>query len=312
MKHLLLSALGLAVVAQALVAPVGAGPRNSPANEIEIVTVNLQEAYTRYVGDLADNFEIGNFVDRVVPDTPYLPDVLLLQEVNYKTTGLVARRLTRRTGQRYVVAVRPIRNTTIEYPDKAWNTDTGIVINAKTMAVAKRGRFYTALYPDSATAPGERINVRRHAHVLLRERGTGLRVPVASVHFAHTRDFRSRSASDYWRGVWARKLESIMKERYGAGSRNTLSTIGGDFNAVRCVSGSFQTCKQARFWSSLTGAPHVYSDSLFDLGLPMGVDMLFTDGDPQRGGIDEHGKFPESDRRNYYSDHTFRWVLVTP
>jgi hypothetical protein len=219
--------------------------------------------------------------------------------------------LTRRTGQRYIVAVRPIRNTTIEYPDKAWHTETAIVINARTMAVAKRGGYFAALYPSSAAAPGERIQVKNHAHVLLREKGTGLEVPVASVHYTNAGNMRSASVSDYWRGVWSRKLERLMHRRYRASAPAKLSNIGGDFNMVRCASGSFQSCKEAKFWETLTSAPHEYTDSMHDLGFPTGVDFVFTTGEALRGGIDENGKFPESDRKNYYSDHRFRWTVVS-
>jgi hypothetical protein len=121
---------------------------------------------------------------------------------------------------------------------------------------------------------------------------------------------RSASAADYWRGVWSKKLERIMHRRYRASSPSKLSTIGGDFNMVRCSSGSFQSCKEAKFWQTLTSAPHDYADSLYDLGLPTGVDFLFTTGNGLRGGIDEDGKFSESDRARYYSDHRFRWAVV--
>ena len=292
--------------------PVGAGPRNSPAGQIEIVTLNIEEAYSMGRGDLANSFEIPNFVDRVIPKTPYLPDVLLMQEVNYQSSGHVAREMTRRTGQRYVVAVRPIRNTTIEYPDKAWHTETAIIINVTQMRVVKKGGYYAALYPSSATAPGERIQVRRHAHVLVKERASGIHVPLVSLHFARTGDMASKSVSNHWRGEWAEDIGNLLEKRYSARSRNKLTNVGGDFNMVRCFSGRFASCRPAAYWKVFTRRPNNLIDSLYEHGLPDGVDRIFTAGAVLKGGWDKFGKFPESDRKRYYSDHRFRWVVVGP
>lgn len=292
--------------------PVGAGPRNSPDGQVEIVTVNLQEAYSRFEGDLGSHFEIPNFVDRVISKTPYFPDVLLLQEVNYETSGLVAREMTRRTGQRYVVAVRPIRNTTIEYPDKAWHTETAIVINVTQMRVVREGAYYAALYPSSATAPGERIQVRRQAHVLVKERSSGIHVPLVSVHFARTADMASKSVSNHWRGEWAEDIGQILERRYNARSGDKLTNIGGDFNMIRCFTGQFASCRPAAYWKVFTSRPHNLIDTLYEHGLPDGVDRIFSAGRVVRGGWDKFGKFRESDRERYYSDHRFRWVVVAP
>ena len=303
-------AAAIGLTAQALFAPVGAGSTNTADNRVLVVIANVEEAYGQGTRDTANMFEIANFVKRLVPQTPFFPDVLLLQEVNYKSAGLVAQQMSKKTGQRYIVAVRPVRRTTVVFPNRSVHTETGIVINARTMKIAKRGGFYAASYPKSASAPGVDPHIRRHAHVMLQEKATGLKVPVMSVHFTRERDMKSRTVSNFYRGEWAKEIEALMQRRYRADAAAKASNVGGDFNMVRCVSGNFASCKVARFWKIFTSAPHKYADSLFDMGLPAGVDIIFTNGDVFDGGWDENGQFPESDRKNYYSDHRFRWAVV--
>ena len=264
------------------------------------------------VGDHRDNFEIDNFAKRVRDVVPETPDVVLLQEVNHQTSALAAKRLSERLNQKFIVAVRPVRNTTVEYSTKQVHTETAILLNAATMAVQDRGGFIRTGYPKSAAAPGDRVNVRRHAFMLAREKATGIRVPLVSVHYAMVKSFKSEKLSNEYRGKWSRQIENKLARKYNADSTERAASVGGDFNASRCVSGSFADCKEAAWWKVFTSAPHKYADTLRDLGLPAGVDVIFSVGNPLRGDWDKAGDFPESDRQRFYSDHRFRWVVVTP
>lgn len=263
-------------------------------------------------GDLRSHFEVDNFARRVRDVVPQIPDVVLLQEVNHETSALAARKLSKRLGQRFVVAVRPVKNTTVEYRDKQVHTETAIVLNSKTMAIGDRGGFIQSSYPKSAAAGGERVQVRRHAFMLARERGTGIKVPLVSPHYATVRSFKTAKLSNEYRGRWSRQIEKKLATRYRADSTSRAAVVGGDFNASRCFSGSYETCKEAAWWKVFTSAPHKYVDTLRELGLPAGVDVLFSTGRPVTGNWDKNGDFRESDRKRFYSDHRFRWVVVEP
>lgn len=309
-KLAMVGAMLMTVIAQASLPAATAQTQNSPDSRILIVTENIEEAFGMGRNDPGDMFEIPNFVERLIPRTPFLPDVLLMQEVNYKSSAYLAREMTRQSGQRYVVVARPRQRTTIEYPHQSVHEETGIIINAQTMRVVKKSRYTQTDYPRSAAASGQRPQGRRHAHMMLAEKGTDLQVPVMSLHFARTSDMKSLSVSDSYRAEWARKIESLMQRRYGADADGKVSNVAGDFNMDRCVTGSFASCQEARFWKTFTSRPHRYKDSQYDAGLPIGVDIIFTTGQVFDAGWDEHGKFNESNRKNYYSDHRFRWVVV--
>lgn len=305
-------ALALFLLAGALALPAQAGSRNTPGGQILVLTMNLEEAYSMGTGDLGSHFEVDNFAERVRDVVPQIPDVILLQEVNYETSGLAARKLSSRLNQRFVVAVRPIRNTTMEYPDKQVHTETAILLNSTTMAIENKGGFIQTSYPSSAATPGDRVNVKRHAFMLARERSSGIKVPLVSLHYAMVRSFKTEQLSNEYRGNWSKQIENKLARKYQADSTARAAVVGGDFNASRCVSGQFASCREAAWWKVFTSSPHKYVDTLFELGLPAGVDVLFSTGRPLSGGWDKSGDFPESDRSSFYSDHRFRWVTVEP
>ena len=307
-----LCALGLLMaLGVSLALPASAGRRNTDAGQVLVLTMNLEEAYSMGNGDLGNHFEVDNFATRVRDVVPQIPDVVLLQEVNHETSALAARKLSNRLGQRFIVAVRPIRNTTIEYPDKQVHTETAILLNSTTMAKMDRGGFIQTSYPRSAAVAGDRVNVRRHAFVLAKEKASGLKMPLVSVHYAMVKSFKTEKLSNEYRGKWSKQIENKLATRYNADSTTSrAAVVGGDFNASRCVSGQFASCREAAWWKVFTSAPHRYVDTLFELGLPAGVDVLFSTGRPLGGNWDKHGDFPEGDRSRFYSDHRFRWTVV--
>ncbi len=308
---LALFALSAALVG-AFVGPAGAGSRNTPDNEILVVTANIEEAYTMGTNDLANHFEIDNFAQRVKDVVPKVPDVLLLQEVNRETSLLAARRLSARLNQRFVVGVRPIANTTLEYSDRQVHTETAILLNARTMATEHKGGYFAAKYPSSAAPPGQRVQVRRQAYMLARERATGLKVPIVSLHYAMESSFRTASLSNDWRGKWSAQLKGLLNRKYNADSNRRAPMIGGDFNAGRCYRGDFSNCTVAKWWKTMTSRPHKYLEAGREHLVPYGVDAIFIQGTAVNAGWDEHGDFSESDRQRFYSDHRLRWATVSP
>src|SRR3712207_680863 len=138
-KYLVVAATAACLVAGALVGTAGAQLSTTADHRVLVVTENLEEAYSAGVNETADMFEVPNFVDRVLAKAPALPDVLLMQEVNYRSSGYVAREFTRRTGQRYTVVVRPPRRPNRISGNRSIHTETSIIVNATTMKVVNRG-----------------------------------------------------------------------------------------------------------------------------------------------------------------------------
>jgi len=227
---------------------------------------------------------------------------------------LAASRLTARLGQKFVVGVRPIPNTTLEYSDRQVHTETAILLNAETMATANGGGFFAAKYPRSAAPAGERVQVRRHAYMLAREKGSGVKVPLVSLHYAMERSFRTARLSNYYRGKWSKQLKSLLARKYNANSNQRAAVIGGDFNAGRCYTGDFANCNEAAWWRAMERHDPQYTETgrAARVPVPYGVDAIWTRGDTVDAGWDEHGDFPESDRSRFYSDHRLRWGIVSP
>ena len=308
-----LAALIVAALLGAAGGPATAALRNTPKGEILVITQNLEEAYSMGGGDLANHFELDNFAKRVKAIVPQIPDVVLLQEVNHETSLIAAKRLSARLGQRFVVAVRPIANTTIEYSDRQVHTETAILLNRKTMATSNGGGYYATTYPRTVSAGGGRVDVRRQAFMLARERGSNIKVPLVSLHFAREISFNTAKQSNNYRGKWAKQIKAMLSRRYTTDSAKKATVIAGDFNMGRCYRGAMPDCPKAAYHKEMIDSPHPYVDALEKVGFfPTGVDVLYGKGNPLRGGRDDSGDFAESDRQRFYSDHIMRWAVIEP
>lgn len=137
----------VALVAAATVAAAGAEDRaagrnlltNSPQDEVLVVTTNLQEGFGE--ADLENIYELERYADRLATQLPYIPDVLLLQEVRRKSARAAARLLTNTFDQSYVVAVEPPRYPTRSTPKIRTETSSAIVMNEETMRKIEAGGF---------------------------------------------------------------------------------------------------------------------------------------------------------------------------
>src|SRR5687768_17287391 len=94
--HLLTMLVLVSVLGGALSSPSAAqASAHSPPGQLLVVATNLLEAW----GDEANNnSEMDIYVSRLLNQVPYLPDVLLLQEVKYRSARYVKNLLTRETG----------------------------------------------------------------------------------------------------------------------------------------------------------------------------------------------------------------------
>lgn len=287
-------------------APRDARAASASPREVLVITANVDEAYGQgaHEGDLRSMSELSLFAERTLAAAPYPPDVVLLQEVRSKSARRAAKTLSNKSGQRYVVAVMPGDHPTTDYPHKQINKETSILLNTATMKQSSKGGYIKSTYSRSQAAEGDKILVRKHAQVLATQRSSGLKFALTSVHFAAVRDFRTRAISNRLRAQWSKRIVSTLHRKYPDAD---VTNVGGDFNTIRCFTGTFKTCREAAFWKYFRSVGFV--DTLWVAPAPTysgmlkftGVDYVFSTARPLDGGQDEKGG---------YSDHKLRWVRL--
>jgi endonuclease/exonuclease/phosphatase family metal-dependent hydrolase len=288
---------------------LSAASATSPPGKMVVVTSNLRAAW----GAQSDMpVRMGRYVNRLLDQTPYFPDVLMLQEVKRSSADKVASLLSDRTGNRYVVAVRPPKVPWHQTPKIRTETDSAIVINRTTTKKLDPGGYISLTFKRSDAAdPHTRVEVNQHARLSVAEVSGSLKLSVASVHFQY-KLLKNHSLWRTYQKKWAKKVTSKLSEKYPG----TRHTVGGDFNRTRCiVPGGPDTCKRNPFWRVFVNH-HDYRDSIYKvwrdgkkhLGLG-GVDFIFTKGDPTNARTDRD--YNKKARSGFYSDHKFVWATVS-
>jgi exonuclease III len=286
-----------ALTAVAVISPAGAAPGHTPQEQVLAVTANIEEAFA-HGNDLDSMQEIPVFVRKVLNDVPFLPDVVMLQEVRARSASYAAKVFTRKSGDKYIVAKQAGVSPTKDYSNKQVHKETAILLNSETMKIADSGDYVATSYPQSATSSSHKNSTKKHAFLLAEKREGGLRVALASIHLAPESYLKNRELSNSYRRDWVKKIHNKVSGRY---SDADMKILAGDFNKIRCHSGSFRSCQVSKFWKYLVGAPRNYSDSLWELKEETGVDYLFTKDKPVKGRQGPAGS---------YSDHRFHWALI--
>jgi endonuclease/exonuclease/phosphatase family metal-dependent hydrolase len=282
----------------------------SPSGKVLVVTTNLRAAW----GDQGDmRVRMSRYVDRLLNQAPYFPDVLLLQEVKRNSADRVASLLSRRTRDRYVVAVRPPRIPWRQTPKIRTETDSAIVINRTTTKKLDHGGYISLTFKRSDAAdPSKRVEINQHARLSVQEISSGMKLSVASVHFQY-RLLKNRALWRPYQKQWAQKVAKKLGAKYPG----TIQTVGGDFNRTRCIhpgSGTL-TCTKNPFWRKFVNRHHymdtiyrVWRDGKKHLGLG-GVDFIFTKGLPTNAQTDV--SYNQRVRSTFYSDHHFVWATIS-
>ncbi len=275
-------------------------PAASPAGHALVVTSNLQEAFGE--ADVNNHDDMRVYVRRLLDQAPHAPDVLLLQEVRGSSVRFVAQLLGKKTGTRYAIVVQPGAGWT-DNATHVIDTETSVVINTKTIGVAHDGGFISTRYKSSDGAAGVKPKIKNHAFALLTEKATGWRFAVASVHLIQTKFLRSWEIANSYRRHWSRKVADSLVAKYPQDVKADAYVIGGDFNSARC---SMETgiCPMP-FWKTLVSG-YDYRDANYVLAKAHGVDFVFATGGLVEAGSDE-GYSP---KREFYSDHKFRWAVL--
>lgn len=307
--YVLLVAVLVAAFAGAFPAPsMGKATAHSPEGQMLVVQSNLQEAWT---DEANDNSEMDNYVSRLLDQVPYIPDVLLLQEVKFRSARYVKNLLTQATGDTYGFGWKPPRRPWTQNPQRRWERDNGILINTETVQKLDDGGWIDLTYERAHAADkGERVETTRQSRVSVKERVGTLILAGASSHlqYGHLLPQYDR---DY-QIAWTDKLATVMANKYP----NAVRVITGDFNKDRCQGTTdVNNCDEAPFWNNLTTAPYDYQDALYtafrggkkNVGLG-GVDFIFTTGKTFDAGSDT--SYDKSNSSTFYSDHRFFWALI--
>lgn len=310
MVSLLLLALLVSAFMASSVVPSGAQtPQHSPEGQLLVVSTNLQEAWQ---DEANNNSEMKNYVSRLLNQLPYLPDVLLLQEVKLRSARFVKKLLTNQTGEVYGFGWKPPAQPWTQNPQRRWEMDNGILINTETVRKLDTGGWIDLTYDRAHAADKvERVETTRQARVSVAERQGDLKLAATSVHLQYGHLLPKFDTQ--YQTEWTDKLATVMANQYPKAVR----MIAGDFNKDRCEGSSdVRSCQKAPFWDNLTAADYAYDDSLYRVfrngkeGVGLGgVDFIFTTGKPEDAGSDT--TYDKSNNATFYSDHRFFWVLVS-
>jgi exonuclease III len=289
--------------------PAEAAITPTPDRQIVTVIANLNKAYGgSYTGPSLGNMDsVRAFANRALAMTPTAPDVVLLQEVRAKSAKAAATALTNKSPFKYVVVVMPGQHPTREFGGMQIHKETAIILNTDTMEKIGTGGFLAAKYTRAQAAAGHKIKVKKTAYIGATQRSSGMKVALASVHYTPIEDLKSKALSNSLRGKWSEQIAAKLKSKYPG---SAITNIGGDFNQIRCYSGAFKSCTLADFWKYFSNNGFVDSLYMLHQASPgpeacvertTGVDYIFSDGNPKKGGVDSKGG---------YSDHKLRWVTI--
>ncbi len=295
-------------------------PAESPPGELMIVNNNLQEALV--ADDVADPTDMRNFVTRLLPRVPYVPDVLVLQEVIGPSAQEVVDFLEADTGYDFEILIAPGDTPYPEAgegdPDQVIR-DTAIVINATTVTPAGPSGFVQTRYDAADGMPGEPVRVKEHAYAGIEETASGQRFPFMSLHFVPNRiAFPDEDTGFRYKDAWSADMADFMASTF-AGDQWEEPIIAGDFNNRRCIAvDETRECDVMPFWATLTET-FGYTDAIYSLGSEeeigttrKRIDYMFGRVVFLQAASDlEYGEVERADPATYYSDHRLMWSVLS-
>jgi hypothetical protein len=278
--------------------------KRTPDDSVMIVTANVAEAWVP--SDLRKHGDMNRFVNRVLDEFKYRPDILALQEVRRSSAGYIARKLSSRSGQRYRVVVVPPSNPYFPYGGgRAGAKETSILINAKTMKVLDDGG-YLATVAKRVHEVEPHDPVLHQAFALVKKRNTNMKFATMSTHLLPRNYMVNTKVDKYYRNKWSKQMHNKLRRRYGA-RRGVNYLIAGDFNQNVCLRSFGGDCRsRSPFWKTLRGFG--YRDTAKTFGA---VDLIWSKG--MSGAIHSiDSGFKSLSASKAYSDHVFRWTVLGP
>lgn len=287
--------------AQAARKPVKQAPR---PHQVLVVTGNLEEAWDER--DKAEAGDLAAFVRRMSELAPHAPDVFLLQEITLAGSRKLVKLLHKETSQRYAIAASAGKSPVNVKPNRVFTRETAILINLRTMKRVGKPRYIDTTHSRRHGVKGTLREVKRNAAALVRERSTGLTIPVASVHFHTAGQLRSEKASRRYRKIWSRRIDNVLQRTWPRYRRNAV--IGGDFNDARHRVRNGKRVTQ-RWWEVMRNRG--YRDSIFEVDPYGGVDYIFTRTKIAAADLDRsYSPDAAAGTAAYYADHKMRWALL--
>jgi hypothetical protein len=274
-----------------------AAPRNTPGDRLTIVTANLLEGFDN--ADLHDMRELKVFTRRVLDLVPNLPDAMLLQEVRARSARHVARLMSRKSGQRYRVAVNAGRRPYRRRAGTVYKQDCAIVINTTTARVTGATGYLKIRYRQKG-----RRTVKKNAYAFVARRNTKVEEPISTALLS-THVPGSNLAPR------VRTMAEFLQRRFPKTSVRQMSVVGGDFNRAAST-GPWDNPRWHRWWKVMTGARYRYVDTVYSAERNRGINFIFARRGVVNAGWDEKYDFraARGDRRRFYSNHAFRWAVV--
>jgi endonuclease/exonuclease/phosphatase family metal-dependent hydrolase len=299
--------------------PEGTERSITSEEEFLVLTANLQQGH----GDPSTSNQMDIFVNRVSTLVPFLPDVLLLQEVSGVSSEKVARLLRRRTHMNYRVIIGPPEDAVISADDReeiVW--DSAIVVNMDTTQPLTERGVITTKYDPADGVPGVPARTKQHSYLRVKKSDRLLPIALTSIHFVTSMRLVPRSIGFCYKTQWTREIIKFINERFP--STGHVHVVGGDLNNPRCL-GVPETirCDEWPFWNTLT-ARAGYSDAIFAVhgssnralhrqtrrgnrtAKPR-IDYVFTTATVMNSSHDvTYGS--KAGQPGFYSDHRFLWA----
>ncbi|MPZ71462.1 MAG: hypothetical protein GEU71_18355, partial [Actinobacteria bacterium] len=289
----------------ALMSPTAqAGLDDTPDDRVLVVTTNLQEAYG--ISDVNNLRDMRNYVDRLLKLVPNNPDVLNLQEITAKGARFVRDRLSKATGDKYIVAIAPKDEPYVLEGQVVTKNETAIVINNTTMKKEDAGGFLVTTYKAADKAPGVYREKKTQAYVSVSERSTRILYALTSTHFSLGTVMKNKKTAEKYKGKWAEQIDVNLNRKYPT----ALKVITGDFNTGRCLGATTdKLCEFTPTWKAFhdggyRSAVHLLTDD-------GAFDHIYTPAGIHRANHDGKYNPRTADPKQYYSDHELRWALLS-
>ncbi|MDQ4143938.1 MAG: hypothetical protein M3198_09390 [Actinomycetota bacterium] len=274
-------------------------------------------AYETALEDALDSEDMDRMVGRTLQMTfPYVPDIILLQEIRATAVERVVTMLNEQTPCDFAVVANAGRGAwSWETPSRLIGRDTAIVVNSDSMTWGVSG-YLTHEYGPEQAAPGQPVKVKMTAWAEILERDDPssadepLHLLTASVHFPRTQNFVDEDVSSALKTDFARDIvdhfDSVLPD--GSPEDDTIHLIGGDFNNFR-YEGRWRN--QTSLYRLMT-EEYGYTDGFIEhsKGKPNPIDYLFSTGE-SLGAAADVSTHEETDPF-FYSNHDLRWSVISP
>jgi hypothetical protein len=296
-----------------------------------VISANLRESHAEWpdditgvpYSDMQTMGELPNFVDHLAESVPAPPDVLLLQEVIASSANETARLLTERFDLPYRVVIAGDSSNEVGsvFDTYRHKRNVAIIVNTAQIEVVGEVGFMT-LTQRPGDWPSYLYGIAQdQAHALLRDRKSGVRIAVMSIHWATNPKFISQPVATARRLEWARQTKTFMANRFDGAE---IEVLGGEFNLTRC--GTWKEslrCDEHPAYEALAKGP--FKDAVLAASRSSvpefrrqvenrndelhRIDYVFTVGDIHAASrsVDYD---TEKYTPRYFSDHKYDYVLI--